>query len=313
MALLPHPSPSSSPPSPLGSPAHHHHHLALPPPKHYESFSQLSCKDSHEDRQDLDKKELWSFHDTSVLLDLYEEIFLAFGRGMVRKKDWKRISEQLTQQSGFAKSAEQCKNRIEYLRKYYRKEKVKYVGTSTDSPWVFYKKLEGLVEDSSNKCLDGFKQSAIPCIDGGPRQSDAHGNSVHTFSRPEDESVSPAHQNSHPVDTLDEEETVATTKGQVASTPETSSKPCKKRRKLVASLGKDLKEGLSEFAAVMERIERTKMELVLTLERQRAEQEQKRAEMEMERTRMLLQNQLEVARLFCENRPHGRGGENGNG
>eukprot|EP00249_Psilotum_nudum_P016114 c25664_g2_i1 orf=3-905(-) len=73
-----------------------------------------------------------------------------------------------------------------------------------------------------------------------------------------------------------------------------------KNRELT-SLGRDLKEGLSSFAAVIEKIEKTKMELTVLLQRQRLEQDRHHAEMEVERTRLLMRSQLDLAKLICAN------------
>lgn len=236
--------------------------------------------------KDSKNKEHWDTQSTIVLLNKYEEIYVKLDRGHLRLKDWKLLAVMVNAELGTHRATYQCKNKIEYMRKQFRRERLKLnsSGSSTSS-WPYFDRMAqilGSIPKTANRT--GANADEI-CPATGP-----HG---HNSPQPQVQVT----------DTTDENETVSIPRARVRSTPEVSGKPpIKKKRFESLNLGRELKEGLGLFASVIERIEKIKMDMTMTLERERMDREERRIQLmlrqEERRTKMLLQTQLQIATLF---------------
>ncbi|VAI57811.1 unnamed protein product [Triticum turgidum subsp. durum] len=80
---------------------------------------------------------------TSTLIDAWGERFVALGRGSLRHPQWQEVAEVVSSRDGYSKppkSDVQCKNRIDTLKKKYKVEKAK-----SDSSWPFFDRLDFLL------------------------------------------------------------------------------------------------------------------------------------------------------------------------
>ncbi|XP_048534618.1 trihelix transcription factor ASIL1-like [Triticum urartu] len=138
----PSPSPSRSPsPLPVADPVTvaavppGHLALAIPIHKHGPSSSGGGGGGGREDA--------WSDGATSTLIDAWGERFVALGRGSLRHPQWQEVAEVVSSRDGYSKppkSDVQCKNRIDTLKKKYKVEKAK-----SDSSWPFFDRLDFLL------------------------------------------------------------------------------------------------------------------------------------------------------------------------
>ncbi|KAA8523096.1 hypothetical protein F0562_009519 [Nyssa sinensis] len=91
----------------------------------------------------------WTDHSTFVLLEAWGDRFLQLGRKSLRSEDWLEVAEKVSEASKTERSDTQCRNRLDTLKKKYKKEKAKmeemggYI-----SKWVFFKKMDMLLNSS---------------------------------------------------------------------------------------------------------------------------------------------------------------------
>ncbi|XP_076920310.1 uncharacterized protein LOC143581393 [Bidens hawaiensis] len=88
----------------------------------------------------------WSEHETFVLLDAWGERFLQRGRKSLRSEEWQEVAEKVSRQSKLERTDTQCRNRLDTLKKKYKKEKAlleNNVGSNTK--WVYFKKMNMLM------------------------------------------------------------------------------------------------------------------------------------------------------------------------
>ncbi|KAI4352627.1 hypothetical protein L6164_006861 [Bauhinia variegata] len=103
-------------------------------------------------------REEWTDTAIAILLDAYTEKFNQLNRGNLRGRDWEEVAEAVTERCGTGgidgkhksyKSVEQCKNKIDNLKKRYKVELQRITsGGMTTSHWHWFKKIEAIVGNS---------------------------------------------------------------------------------------------------------------------------------------------------------------------
>ncbi|KAK6140098.1 hypothetical protein DH2020_026096 [Rehmannia glutinosa] len=95
-------------------------------------------------------REEWSDTAIACLLEAYSEKFLQLNRGNLRGRDWEEVaaivSERCEKQT---KSVEQCKNKVDNLKKRYKLERHRVSnGGVLASHWPWFKQMEQIVGNS---------------------------------------------------------------------------------------------------------------------------------------------------------------------
>lgn len=95
-------------------------------------------------------REEWSDTAIACLLDAYMDKFMQLNRGNLRGRDWEEVavivSERCEKQT---KSVEQCKNKVDNLKKRYKLERHRMSnGGVSASHWPWFKKMEQIVGNS---------------------------------------------------------------------------------------------------------------------------------------------------------------------
>ncbi|XP_055829076.1 trihelix transcription factor ENAP1-like [Solanum dulcamara] len=94
----------------------------------------------------------WSEHETFILLDAWGTRFVRHGRKSLRLEEWQEVAERVSRGSKIERTDTQCRNRLDTLKKKYKKEKMKFGETgSTTSKWVYFKKMDKLLTSTSQK------------------------------------------------------------------------------------------------------------------------------------------------------------------
>lgn len=99
----------------------------------------------------------WSEDESFVLLEVWGERFLQLGRRSLRSEDWIEVAEKVSELCKVERSHVQCRNKLDTLKKKYKKEKAKmeemggYFGQ-----WVFFKKMDMLLSLSTRQQLSGL-------------------------------------------------------------------------------------------------------------------------------------------------------------
>ncbi|KAI3463347.1 hypothetical protein Pfo_020010 [Paulownia fortunei] len=88
----------------------------------------------------------WTEHETFILLDAWGDRFLKQGRKSLRSEEWQEVAEKVSQESKIERTDTQCRNRLDTLKKKYKKEKMKLGDTGgSASEWVYFKKMDTLL------------------------------------------------------------------------------------------------------------------------------------------------------------------------
>ena len=121
-------------------------------------------------------REEWTDGAISSLLDAYTDRFEQLNRGNLRGRDWEDVAAAVTDGQGKTtggKSIEQCKNKIDNLKKRYKVEcqRLASSGTGAVSHWAWFKKMEQIVGNSASPASS---KAPVVVEDEKPRQQQQH-------------------------------------------------------------------------------------------------------------------------------------------
>ncbi|CAN1317439.1 Trihelix transcription factor ASIL2 [Linum perenne] len=91
----------------------------------------------------------WTEQETFALLDAWGEKFLQRGRKSLRSDEWLEVAEKVSEVSKVERTDTQCKNRLDTVKKKYKKEKDRMVVGS--GSWVYFKKMDMLMSTSAQQ------------------------------------------------------------------------------------------------------------------------------------------------------------------
>lgn len=122
-------------------------------------------------------REEWTDGAISSLLDAYTDRFEQLNRGNLRGRDWEDVAGAVTDGQGKTaggKSVEQCKNKIDNLKKRYKVECQRLASSSSAavSHWPWFKKMEQIVGNSASPASS---KPLVAAEDEKPRQQPQHG------------------------------------------------------------------------------------------------------------------------------------------
>uniref|UniRef100_A0A2P2K2G6 UMP kinase n=1 Tax=Rhizophora mucronata TaxID=61149 RepID=A0A2P2K2G6_RHIMU len=106
-------------------------------------------------------REEWSETAISCLLEAYTEKYNQLNRGNLRGRDWEDVAEAVSERGGISnkKSVEQCKNKIDNLKKRYKVELQRInsnaagaggSGAYGSSTWHWFKQIEAIIGNPSS-------------------------------------------------------------------------------------------------------------------------------------------------------------------
>ncbi|KAJ1270848.1 hypothetical protein BS78_06G082300 [Paspalum vaginatum] len=129
-------------------------------------------------------REEWTDGAISSLLDAYTDRFDQLNRGNLRGRDWEDVAGAVTDGQGKttgAKSVEQCKNKIDNLKKRYKVECQRLAGSggSAISHWPWFKKMEQIVGNSASPASS---KPLAAAEDEKPRQQQQHSSKRYPLS-----------------------------------------------------------------------------------------------------------------------------------
>lgn len=88
----------------------------------------------------------WTEDSTFVLLDSWGVFYVMNGRKSLRSDEWMEVSKKVNDATRNPRTDAQCRNRIDTLKKKYKKEKARIAESiCLDSRWVYFKKMEQLM------------------------------------------------------------------------------------------------------------------------------------------------------------------------
>ncbi|XP_075520420.1 trihelix transcription factor ENAP2-like [Primulina tabacum] len=231
----------------------------------------------------------WTESETFILLDIWGDRFLKQGKRGLRSVEWQEVANMVSHESKSERSNAQCRNRLDTLKKKYKKEKMKLGETEegSASEWVYLKKMDMLLSSLP-------QQAGISCgVDSGeyvfinPKVYLNRSNGLDEMRDSPRKSES-SEGEEHESDNL---------------LPPKKTKTEKNRRS-GASL-KLLADSILKFGEIYERIEISKRQQLVELENMRMEFHR---DLELQRRQILEKTQAEIATI-----DHGEDEENENG
>ena len=95
-------------------------------------------------------REEWSDAAIACLLDAYTDKFTQLNRGNLRGRDWEEVAATVSERcEKQTKSVEQCKNKVDNLKKRYKLERQRMTnGGISVSHWPWFKHMENIVGNS---------------------------------------------------------------------------------------------------------------------------------------------------------------------
>ncbi|KAF5726893.1 trihelix transcription factor ASIL1-like [Tripterygium wilfordii] len=217
----------------------------------------------------------WNERETFALLDAWGDRFLQRGRKSLRAEEWQEVAGKVSAVSNIERTDTQCRNRLDTLKKKYKKEKLRLTEMGGDSKWVYFKKMDMLMSSSA-------QQGGLSCgLDSGD----------YVFMNP---SVSVNHANA-----MDEmRDSPENSESRDGHEDDSDGLPPKKRR-----FGKDndtgssfrlLADSIHKFSEIYEKIENSKRNQMLELEKMRMDFHK---ELEMQKMQIMEKAQVEIAKL----------------
>ncbi|KAF5742957.1 trihelix transcription factor ASIL2 isoform X1 [Tripterygium wilfordii] len=213
----------------------------------------------------------WSEDEEFVLLEAWGDKFLQLGRRSLRSEDWVEVAEKVSEETGTQRTEAQCRSILDSLKRKYKKEKSKMEQMGTNgSKWRFFKKFDILLGFSGRKEWNG----GLACgVDSGEfvfMDTRVYLERANGFDEMRDS----------PADSEDEMEN--------EDEDGLSSKRCEDSSLRV------LADSVQKFGEIYEKIESSKREHMLELEKMR---EDFHRELELQKKQILEKAHAEIAKI----------------
>ncbi|MFS7974249.1 putative transcription factor MYB family [Helianthus anomalus] len=93
----------------------------------------------------------WTEHETFVLLEAWGDRYIKCGKKSLRSEEWQEVADRVSRESKMVRTDSQCRNRLDTLKKKYKKEKANLKsGKIVNSKWVYFKKMDMLLSPVGN-------------------------------------------------------------------------------------------------------------------------------------------------------------------
>ncbi|KAI4324735.1 hypothetical protein MLD38_030192 [Melastoma candidum] len=215
----------------------------------------------------------WTERETFVLLEALRERFLQHGKRSLRADEWKEVAERVSKSetSRVNRLDSQCRNRLDTLKKKYKKEKSRLAEMGGSSKWVYFSEMDMLMSSSAAELTglsggldlqeDGFGKPGV-YANGMDKKRDTPGNSQSSQKEEED----------------------------------SDGLPPKKRKSGRESSGnfRLLECSFKKFTKIYEKMENRRAQQMIELEKMR---NQFQKDLEMERQQITNNAQAEIARI----------------
>ncbi|XP_020242644.1 trihelix transcription factor ASIL2-like, partial [Asparagus officinalis] len=232
----------------------------------------------------------WSEESTFILLDAWGDLFVKNGSKSLRSDEWSEVAKKVNQASRITRSDSQCRNRLDTLKKKYKKEKARMTEiVNFKSDWVYFEKMDSLMPSTSTPVpAPATKRSprGLACgVDAGEYvfpNSRVYLNRANATDEMRD---SPGDTGT---DSDDESDGLP---------PMMSEKKKVQSKALPNSSFRMLAESIQKFGEVYEKIENSKRQQMVELERMRKEFHR---DLEVQKRQILERAQAEIVRIRQE-------------
>lgn len=257
------------------------------------------------------REDCWSEEATETLVQAWGDRYLELNRGNLRQKDWQDVAAAVNARHGHSKKSRrtdiQCKNRVDTVKKKYKIEKGRVVesGGAYVSPWPLFARLDSLTGDSMKKIElperkgPSSSPSLAPSlaltapVPVGPRSAKT--------KRPAVMNESFFRRNFAAVATAAAAEEEESDWERSRSSGETECMAAR-RRPLEEDDGyRQLAKAIERFGEIYERVEETKQQRLIELEKHRMQFAQ---ELEFQRMELLMDIQRQLVKIKRRKHSH---------
>ncbi|WCJ42430.1 Alcohol dehydrogenase transcription factor Myb/SANT-like family protein [Euphorbia peplus] len=204
----------------------------------------------------------WTEHEKFVLLEVWGDRFLQLGRNSLRSEDWVLVSEKVSEALKIDRTEVQCKQMMDLLKRRYKKERAK--GGGGGGKWAYFRKMDMLM----SRGRSGGECSLACGVDSGEfvfMDTDVYLERANVNDEMRDS----------PCDSEEEDE------------EEGGGKEGVKGLRVLA-------DSVKKFGKIYEKIESSKREQMLELEKMRSEFQR---ELELQKKQILERAQVEIAKI----------------
>ncbi|RDX63225.1 Trihelix transcription factor ASIL1, partial [Mucuna pruriens] len=226
----------------------------------------------------------WTEQETFVLLDAWGDRFLQHGRKSLRCEEWQQVAKMVSQVSKIERTDTQCRNRLDTLKKKYKKEKAKF--PDSDGKWVYFKRMDELMSSPP-------QQAGFSCgLDSGE----------YVFMNPQ------SYLNrANGLDEMRDSPENTESTGEEGSDGPQAKKRRKGRGSGEASSFRLLADSIQKFSKIYEKIENSKRQQMVELEKMRMDFHK---ELETQKRQILENLQCEISKLEHRNDENDDSAEN---
>lgn len=240
------------------------------------------------------REDCWSEGATSTLIDAWGERYLELSRGNLKQKHWQEVADVVSSRDDYTKPPKtdvQCKNRIDTLKKKYKTEKAKITSGSGPSKWPFFHRLERLIGPSHKPNSSAALPAPAPApATKIPLRIPEHRN----FHHPIQPQRQPSNSGGDAPDSSDSFPPVTVKKRRTERDPNPNPSPSPKPIGRGGNSVRELTRAIMRIGEVYERVERSKLQQVIELEKQRMGFVK---ELELQRMQFFMKTQLELAQM----------------
>ncbi|XP_078438755.1 alcohol dehydrogenase transcription factor Myb/SANT-like family protein [Wolffia australiana] len=226
----------------------------------------------------------WSEDSTMVLLDVWGGLYVDNGRRSIRADEWAEVAKKVSKSSRTSRSEAQCRNRLDTLKKKYKKEKMRMTESSDpSSDWVYFSRIDALLSPppaAAPRLACGFDSGEYVFNDS---------NVYVTRSNDLDEMRDTPEDSDEDDDDDDDEESDGLP-------PQRTSLPKKAGSSSSSSLSsfRMLADSIHKFGEIYEKIESSKRQQMAELERMRKTFHE---DLELQKRQILERAQAEIAKI----------------
>lgn len=236
------------------------------------------------------REDCWSEGATETLIEAWGDRYVQLNRGNLRQKDWKEVADAVNVHRTGIKPPRtdiQCKNRIDTLKKKYKLEKSK----PSPSKWPFYYRLNQLIGPNSvTPATKKSNRTSITLIKSKPKPNPKPSSSLYSGGGSSRLNSSGSNESSLGGGAREDDDVGFGGGGGGGS---------RKHRMDYVDFSeetayKELARAILRFGEIYERIESSKQQQMMELEKQRMEFTK---ELEVQRMNMFMDTQLELEKM----------------
>ncbi|KAG6541455.1 hypothetical protein Mapa_017127 [Marchantia paleacea] len=234
----------------------------------------------------------WTEGATHALLEAWGDRYVQLNKGNLKQEDWEEVAEVVSSMSKSHKTDVQCKNRLDTLKKKYKVEKHKQSAIgSLDSKWPFYKRLDQLLSATVKRAgIPGGVDAGVPVKSSLDRED----SNRRSGRKHEDEDFRTPNNTSTSSKSKESAEMTFSSPLDEADAPGTDGTQSSRKRKAMDTPFKTLAKAITRFGEIYEKMEYSKQQQLMDLEKIRMEFTR---DLELQRMQLFMQTQVELAKV----------------